>query len=67
MLRTEEYLDIDKIGQLRRLNGRRLDERDNFSWHIALKEGEKLLGVARLYRFRDGLFLDTPCLYKGAF
>jgi hypothetical protein len=67
MLRTEEYLDIDKIGQLRRLNGRRLDERDNFSWHIALKEGEKLLGVARLYRLRDGLFLDTPCLYKGAF
>lgn len=64
MLRTEEFLDIEKIGELRKINGRELDSSDNFSWHIALKEDERLLGVARLYRFKEGLFVDEPCLYE---
>lgn len=64
MLKTEEYLNIQKIEELRLLNTKKgLDKNDNFSWHVALKEDENLLGVARLFKYNDGVFLDKPCLY----
>lgn len=63
MLKIEEFLDIKEIEQLRAANGKTLDGNDNFSWHIALKEDEKILGAARLYKYKDGLMLDKPCLY----
>ena len=62
MLRIEETLDIKKIEELRKQSGGSLDAHDNFSWHIVLAEDGEALGVARLYNFSDGLFLDDPCV-----
>ena len=65
MLKITEFLDIDKIAQLRELNGAELDQNDNFSWHIALTDGGRLLGVARMFRTRDGdFYIDRPYLYS---
>jgi hypothetical protein len=67
MVSTAEFFDIEKIEQLRKLNGRELDGYDNFSWHVALFEDGALSGVARLYRFDGGVMLDNPVLYKKNF
>lgn len=62
MLKVEEFLDIKKIEEIRKAAGKGLDENDNFSWHIALKENDMLLGIARLYKYVGGLMIDTPYL-----
>jgi hypothetical protein len=67
MLQTEEIIDIAEIARARKAAGRELDAYDNLSWHIALKEDGKILGVARLYMYNGGLMADKPCLYKYAF
>jgi hypothetical protein len=64
MLNTAEFFDIKTIEKLRKINGRELDDYDNFSWHIALYEDGELLGAARLYRYGGGVMLDKPALYK---
>ena len=64
MLRVEEFLDMDALEKLRTACfGSGLDEWDNFSWHIALKDGERLCGAARLYRAEDkSLRLDRVAI-----
>ena len=63
MLKVEEFIDIKKIEEIRKAaGGKGLDENDNFSWHIALKEGDKLIGVARFYKYKAGLMIDSPYL-----
>lgn len=66
MLKITEFLDIEKIGNLRKecLN-KGLDEFDNFSYHIALIDEDKLLGVARFYKKDGVLVLDNVALKKG--
>lgn len=64
MLSAKEYFNIAEIERLRKLHGREIDANDNYSLHIALFDGEKLLGVTRLYKHNDGVMLELPLLYK---
>lgn len=64
MIKTEEITDIKEIEKVRKACKRELDINDNLSWHIALKEDEEILGVARLYIYKDGVMIDKPCLYQ---
>lgn len=67
MLRVEEFFDMDALSALRRRAlGQGLDEHDNFSWHIALKDGDVLLGAARLYRAGEALRLDDVAIAPDA-
>ena len=63
MLRIEEFFDMDALDALRlRCFGEGLDDHDNFSWHIALRDGEELLGAGRMYREGDALRIGRGCL-----
>lgn len=67
MLKITEFLDIDKIEELRkRCLNKDLDDFDNFSYHIALIDEEKLYGVARLYKKDGAVVLDNVALEKFA-
>lgn len=67
MLKIEEFLDIEQIEKIRKecLNAG-LDEFDNFSYHIALKDENHIYGTARLYRKDGSLILDNIALEKGS-
>ena len=59
MLEIKEFLDIEKIENIRvRSLNKKLDEHDNFSYHIALVEKDKIYGVARLYKQNLDLVID---------
>lgn len=65
MVKAEEFIDIKKIEEIRKaVLNKPLDKYDNISWHIALKEDEKILGVARLYIYQDGIMIDKPNLLE---
>ena len=67
MLRVEENLDMERLEVLRKeVFGEGLDEKDNLSWHIALRDGDRFLGAARLYREGDSLRLDRVAIAPSA-
>ena len=62
MLRIEEFFDMEALDALRRrCFGEGLDEHDDFSWHISLKDGGVLLGAGRMYRDGDALRIGKVC------
>jgi hypothetical protein len=62
MLKAEETLEIKEIERVRKSCGAALDDKDNFSWHVALRDGETVYGAARLYPYGGGVYLDRPYL-----
>ena len=63
MLKIEEFFDMEALDALRvRRFGEGLDEHDNFSWHIALKDDGILLGAGRMYREGNALRIGKVCL-----
>jgi len=65
MLKVTEFLDIDKIEELRKKSlNKGLDEFDNFSYHAALTENDKLCGTARLYKKGNNIIIDNIALEK---
>lgn len=61
MITVKEFLDIPTIQKMRlEVLGKDLDERDNFSLHIAATNDDgKVLGVARLYKTEYGITIDN--------
>ena len=63
MLKIEEFFDMEALDALRvRCFGEGLDEHDDFSWHIALKDDGVLLGAGRMYREGNALRIGRVCL-----
>lgn len=67
MLKVTEFFDIEKIEKMRKKHlNKGLDEFDNFSYHLALMDENKLYGTARFYKKEDNLILDNIALIGGA-
>lgn len=62
MLKVEETLDISLIENIRKACKSSLDNYDSLSWHAVLKEGEKILGIARFYLYNGGIMAEEPYL-----
>jgi len=59
MLKVAEFLNIEKIEKLRKKYlCKGLDEFDNFSYHAALLDGDKLLGTGRFYKKDTAIVID---------
>lgn len=67
MFKVVEFLDIEKIEDIRkRILNKNLDGHDNFSFHAALIENDKIYGVARLYKYNGDIIIDNVAVEKFA-